>query len=517
MRFALTTLVLLLATAPAFAAEFLANGVTAHRGNSGDYPENTIPAFQSGIDVGTDWIELDVFRSTDGQLVVIHDRTTGRVGDQNLIVAESAYEELATVDVATDFRRRSGKSVDECPPQRIPLLADVLLLVMKQDRTRVSIQPKADCVADAMALVKELNAERWVGFNDGNLEYMAEVKRLVPDITVFWDRARDTNIDDDIAIAKKHGFEALVLHYEGVTPEKVEKIKAAGIEVGAWTVNDRDTMEKLLKVGVERIYTDHPRLLLSLKAETQFRNVACDGTYRHHLQGICTNDKDAIYWSFTTTLVKTDTSGSVAKQIEVANHHGDLCHHNGRIYVAVNLGRFNDPKGNADSWVYVYDAGDLSFVSKHETQEVFHGAGGIGYRDGHFFVVGGLPDGVQENYIYEYDADFKFVKKHVIRSGHTLLGIQTAAFANGRWWFGCYGDPKVLLVTDADFNMLGRYEYDCSLGIVGIPDGRFLSASGKCDKDKGCTGNSRLAVADGKEGLSIQPALPISRSSAKGD
>jgi glycerophosphoryl diester phosphodiesterase len=38
----------------------------------------------------------------------------------------------------------------------------------------------------------------------------------------------------------------LVLHHEGVTPDKVQKIKAAGIEVGAWTVNDRATMEKLL-------------------------------------------------------------------------------------------------------------------------------------------------------------------------------------------------------------------------------------------------------------------------------
>jgi glycerophosphoryl diester phosphodiesterase len=63
------------------------------------------------------------------------------------------------------------------------------------------------------------------------------------------------------------GCEALVLHHEGVTPDKVQKIKAAGIEVGAWTVNDRATMEKLLLVGVERIYTDHPQLLLSLKSK----------------------------------------------------------------------------------------------------------------------------------------------------------------------------------------------------------------------------------------------------------
>ncbi len=235
-----------------------------------------------------------------------------------------------------------------------------------------------------------------------------------------------------------------------------------------------------------------------------FTSVRCEGTYRHHLQGICTNDRDAIYWCFTTTLVKTDTAGKVLKQIPVGNHHGDLCHHDGKISVAVNFGRFNDPRGNADSWVYVYDAGDLSLVSRHKAAEVFHGAGGIGYRQGHFFVVGGLPDGVEENYVYEYDADFAFVKKHVIASGHTHLGIQTAAFANDHWWFGCYGDPKVLLITDADFNMKSRHQFDCSLGIVGLPDGRFLAASGRCERDKGCTGWAAAVVADEEKGLRIQ-------------
>ena len=63
-----------------------------------------------------------------------------------------------------------------------------------------------------------------------------------------------------------------------------------------------------------------------LADESCFRAVQCEGTYRHHLQGICTNEKDAIYWSFTTALVKTDTNGKVLNKVAVANHHGDLCH-----------------------------------------------------------------------------------------------------------------------------------------------------------------------------------------------
>lgn len=228
--------------------------------------------------------------------------------------------------------------------------------------------------------------------------------------------------------------------------------------------------------------------------------VLCEGTYPRHLQGVCTDEK-AIFWSFTTTLVKTDMEGKVLKKIPVANHHGDLCFHDRKLYVAVNLGKFNDPEGNADSWIYVYDAETLIELARHETQEVFHGAGGIGYRDGQFFVVGGLPDGVDENYVYAYDSDFKFLKKHVIKSGHTHLGIQTATFAHDRWWFGCYGDPKILLVTDTGFRVKGRYEIDCSLGIEGLSGGRLLVGSGRCEKDNGCNGTVQTAFPDEKVGF----------------
>lgn len=218
------------------------------------------------------------------------------------------------------------------------------------------------------------------------------------------------------------------------------------------------------------------------------------------LQGICVDD-DWIYWSFTTGLVRTDRDGRALKKIAVDHHHGDLCFHNGELFVAVNHGKFNDPLGNADSWVYVYDAATLEMVTRHEAREVIYGAGGIGFRDGHFFVVGGLPDGFEENYVYEYDDQFYFVQKHTIRSGHTHLGIQTATFAHDHWWFGCHGNPKTLLVTDKEFNVKGRYDFDCARGIVGLPDGRFLAAAGHGRKLQGFARLLSMAAIDERDGL----------------
>lgn len=243
-----------------------------------------------------------------------------------------------------------------------------------------------------------------------------------------------------------------------------------------------------------------------------FQPVTCEGAYPHHLQGVCTDGEDSIYWSFTTRLVKTDSNGQITKQIEVANHHGDLCFHQGQVFVAVNLGKFNDPQGNADSWIYVYDADDLACEARHKTPEVFHGAGGIAFHDDKFMVVGGLPDGVNENYVYEYARDFTFKKKHILASGHTHLGIQTAAFADGHWWFGCYGrgktetapaTPPILLKADAALQKVERFEFDCSLGIVPGRDGQLLVARGGVGKDKGRTGRLVLALPDMQRGLQL--------------
>lgn len=476
------------------------NGVTAHRGNSIEFPENTLPAIRSGIDAGADWLEIDIYRTKDGKIVVTHDPTTERVGDKRLVVGDSTYEELLAVDVAADFRKRNGKTVQKVPKHTIPLLEDVLRLVMTQHKSRVSLQPKMPCVADAIAIVRQLKAEPWVGFNDGSLQYMAEVKRLAPEMPVFWDRTQ-SDIDADLLVAKKHGFESLVLQSNTVTKEMVEKIHAAGLDAGVWTVNDRQAMLRLLDAGVDRIYTDDPKLLLRLKDARRFHSVACEGHYGKHLQGISTNDRDAIYWSFTDQLVKTDLDGKVLRQIPVASHHGDLCHVDGKLFVAVNLGQFNQPAGKADSWVYVYDAVTLDELARHETQDVVHGAGGMAWRDGRFFVVGGLPPGFNENYIYEYDSAFGLQKRHVLASGYTLMGIQTVAFAEGRWWFGCYGNPKMLLVADEAFGLVGKWQFDGSLGIVGLADGRFLIAEGKSSQETGCTGAVRIAIPDKQAGL----------------
>lgn len=244
-------------------------------------------------------------------------------------------------------------------------------------------------------------------------------------------------------------------------------------------------------------------------AEPDFRPATCEGEYPQHVQGLCTNGKDALFWSWTTELVKTDLDGRLLKKVPVANHHGDLCYHKGRVYVATNLGKFNRPVGEADSWVYVYDAETLAEVAKHPVPEAVHGAGGMEYHEGRFIVIGGLPPGVNENYAYEYDEDFRFIKRHVIHSGYTLMGIQTATYAEGAWWFGCYGKPDELLRADENFQFQGKWPFKASLGIAPLGNGRFLIADNKVingtnGQTKRHRGLVSLARVDERAGLVLE-------------
>src|SRR5215471_19656445 len=86
--------------------------VVGHRGAMGYCPENTLASFERGLELGADWIELDVHLSRDGELIVIHDETLERTTNGHGLVRERSLSELRALDAGDG--------------QHIPTLPEVL-------------------------------------------------------------------------------------------------------------------------------------------------------------------------------------------------------------------------------------------------------------------------------------------------------------------------------------------------------------------------------------------------------
>ena len=100
--------------------------VAAHRGNVADYPENTMPAFQSAYDIGADMIETDMHMTKDGEIVLIHDDNLARTTDMEGRIRDFTVEEIKRADAGV-------KKGEQHKGLRVPTLRELLELAVKSD------------------------------------------------------------------------------------------------------------------------------------------------------------------------------------------------------------------------------------------------------------------------------------------------------------------------------------------------------------------------------------------------
>ena len=212
--------------------------------------------------------------------------------------------------------------------------------------------------------------------------------------------------------------------------------------------------------------------LILVSAVLAAKTINCEGSYSGHLQGIDSDGK-YIYWSFTKAIVKTDMEGKIVLKIDSPNHSGDPCLLNGKLYVPVNKGAFNKPKGKSKDFIYVYNAETLELIKEVATPQYEHGAGGMAAWKGHIWLTGGLPDGAPGNIILEFTEDLEFVKRHD-SPGFTSAGIQTIKRMCGYWWYGVYDKPANVLCDD-NFVIIARPKGpSVAVGMAELKDGTIL-------------------------------------------
>lgn len=225
--------------------------ITAHRGDSIHAPENTLAAFQYAIDLGADCIELDVRQTKDHVLVVIHDADLKRLTGQKTKIAESTYEELASLDIGSHFS-------SEFAGTTICTLEEALAFC--QGRADLNIELKTSdgdegLAQDVVSLVTQYDYTDHCVIASQSLASLKQVKQL------------DSNLKTIYLMPVAYGNFRNLTYIDGfsiksvyITRKLVNHIHDSGRVIYAWTVNDRDTMEHMYSLGVDCLVTDYPEL-----------------------------------------------------------------------------------------------------------------------------------------------------------------------------------------------------------------------------------------------------------------
>ncbi len=225
--------------------------ITAHRAGAIRAPENTLAALRLAIEDGAEWAEIDVQRTRDDALVVLHDTDLARVGGGGKRVRDATLAEVRALDVGTSLGRR------EFAGERIPTLEELILLAGDRIRLNIELKPAGpDDVAPLTDLV--LAAVRGAGligrcvFCSQSYETMRRAQEAEPGLKVGWIAGASLG---DVTRLK---VDFLMLNAAHVTRALVDRAHAQGIAVHAWTVNDPDLVLPLVDRGVDNLITDDP-------------------------------------------------------------------------------------------------------------------------------------------------------------------------------------------------------------------------------------------------------------------
>lgn len=240
--------------------------IFAHRGASGQYPENTMLAFEKGIEAGADGIELDVQLTKDGRIVVIHDERLDRTTSLKGFVKDTAYDVIMTANGAAGHDQTYSDI-------KVPLLEDVLSWAEKKNFL-INIELKNSVVRyegmeeKVLEAVKRFNIEERVILSTFNHESLALCARLAPHI----ERAALTSdvlyqADRYITSIPASGYHPK-LNSPGTTDEVLKRMRNNSIKVRPYTVNRPEDMKRLIEAGADGMFTDFPaEAMATLKNE----------------------------------------------------------------------------------------------------------------------------------------------------------------------------------------------------------------------------------------------------------
>ncbi len=235
--------------------------IIAHRGESFDAPENTLASINLAWKRDVDAVEIDVHLTADNKIAVIHDSNTNRTGGKYKKVKSESLDALKKIDVG---KFKGEQWVDE----KIPSLEEVIDTIPEEKEIFIEIKCGDEIISELRnVLVNSKLNKNQIRLISFNLKTTSYAKKILPQFEVYWLR----NVE-----RKKFQFwkwraeklieEALVNELDGldvrgnksIDQKFVDKVKAAGLKLFIWTINNPEEAERFIKLGVDGITTDRP-------------------------------------------------------------------------------------------------------------------------------------------------------------------------------------------------------------------------------------------------------------------
>ena len=227
--------------------------VVAHRGAHLDAPENTLPAYQRAIELGVDFVEVDVRTTKDGHFVSSHNDEIGKyvLGANPGKISGMTLAELEALDVGERLGKRWKGT-------HIPTFEQILDLC--RGKVSIYLDLKDAPVKPLVRLIRQRGMERdvlWYAYSDGDL---FAVQRLCPECVIMPDPGPIANLP---AVLKRFQPAVVASVWKHCSKRFVEMCHQAGAIV---IVDDHgpETWHDLLDWGVDGIQTDHPEELIEL-------------------------------------------------------------------------------------------------------------------------------------------------------------------------------------------------------------------------------------------------------------
>lgn len=267
--------------------------VIAHRGASASAPEHTYAAYDRALAQGADYIELDVQRTKDGALVVIHDATLDRTArgasaDCTGRVAEKTLAQLETCDAGSWFNSANPTIArTEFAGLRIPTLVDViaryavsarLYIETKDPESYPGIEAELVAILRAHGIAAGSTALPRVyiqSFSRASLQRVHELDAALPLIQLFGPLSA-TEIISQLSDVRSYAAGVGLLK-EDVSASIIAPAHAKCLLVHAYTVDDSSEMLSLLGMGVDGIFTDRPDLMREMVDRNSSRTAGVSG------------------------------------------------------------------------------------------------------------------------------------------------------------------------------------------------------------------------------------------------